>query len=272
MIKKETVSSFKTWFDDYTKSFYSGNPENQRNIELKEAHTRRVCGEILDIGNTLGLDDEDLHLAEVMALFHDIGRFEQYSHYGTFSDLKSEDHAILGVKVLRKTGVLELLDSSTVDLIIRCIAYHNRAFLPEDESERCLFFARLLRDADKLDILRVVTDYYQRKTGDRNGAIELGLPDTLEISPEIYEDLLAKKIVKTEYLKTLNDFKLLQMGWVFDVNFLRTFQLIQERHYIELIRDALPRSEKISEVYFTVRSHLEEHAKNVQGLTGSLNQ
>jgi hypothetical protein len=72
---------------------------------------------------------------------------------------------------------------------------------------------------------------------------------------------LAKKIVKTEYLKTLNDFKLLQMGWVFDVNFSRTFQLIHERHYIEMIRDALPRSKKISEIYLTVRSYLEEHAK-----------
>ena len=261
MINQGTVSAFKTWFAEYTKTFQSGSPEDQRNIELKEAHTRRVCMEILDIGNNLGLNGEDLHLAEVMALFHDIGRFDQYARYGTFSDLKSEDHAILGVKVLRKTGVLEMLDQSTADLIMRCIAYHNRVFLPEDESERCLFFARLLRDADKLDILRVVTDYYQRKTGDRNGAIELDLPDTPEISPEIYADLMAKKIVNISYLKTLNDFKLLQMGWIFDVNFSRTFQLIRERHYVEIIRDALPRSEKVSEIYFTVRSYLKEHAK-----------
>jgi hypothetical protein len=164
------------------------------------------------------------------------------------------------VKVLRKTGVLEVLDQSTADLIMRCVAYHNRAFLPEDESERCLFFARLLRDADKLDILRVVTDYYQRKTGGRNGAIELGLPDTPEISTEICADLMAKKIVNIVYVKTLNDFKLLQMGWIFDVNFSRTFQLIRERHYVEMIRDALPRSEKVSEIYSTVRSYLKEHA------------
>ena len=260
MINKGTVSAFKTWFAEYTKTFQSGSPEDQQNIEMKEAHTRRVCMEILDIGNNLGLNAEDLHLAEVMALFHDIGRFDQYARYGTFSDLKSEDHAILGVKVLRKTGVLEVLDQSTADLIMRCIAYHNRAFLPEDESERCLFFARLLRDADKLDILRVVTDYYQRKTGDRNGAIELGLPDAPEISPEICADLMAKKIVNIAYLKTLNDFKLLQMGWIFDVNFPRTFQLIRERHYIEMIRDALPRSEKISEIYSTVQSYLKDHA------------
>ena len=168
---------------------------------------------------------------------------------------------MLGVKVLRKTDVLEVLDQSTADLIMRCVAYHNRAFLPKDESERCLFFARLLRDADKLDILRVVTDYYQRKTGDRNGAIELGLPDTPEISPEIYADLMAKKIVNIAYLKTLNDFKLLQMGWIFDVNFSRTFQLIRERHYVEMIRDALLPSEKVSEIYSTVQPYLKEHCQ-----------
>jgi putative nucleotidyltransferase with HDIG domain len=258
-MEHRTVTTLREWFADYVGTFQSGNPEDQQNIELKKAHTRRVCMEILEIGNSLGLNDEDLCLAEVMALFHDIGRFDQYARYGTFSDLKSEDHAMLGVTVLRKTGVLEVLDRSSAELILRAIGYHNKAFLPKDESERCLFFSRLLRDADKLDILRVVTDYYRRQPGDRNGAIELELPDTPEISMEVYEDLLAKRIVKTEHLKTLNDFKLLQMGWVFDVNFCRTFELIRERRYMEMIRNALPWSEKISKIYFTVRSYLKEH-------------
>ena len=143
MINQGTLSALKTWFADYIGTFESEDPEYKQNIELKAEHTRRVRMEILDIGNNLGLNGEDLHLAEALALFHDIGRFDQYARYGTFSDLKSEDHAILGVKVLRKTGVLEVLDQSTADLIMRCISYHNRAFLPEDESERCLFFASI---------------------------------------------------------------------------------------------------------------------------------
>ena len=259
MIDHGTVSAFKTWFAEYTKTFQSGNPEDQQNIHLKEAHTRRVCKEILDIGNSLGLNGDDLCVAEVMALFHDIGRFEQYARYGTFVDLKSEDHAVLGVKVLRKTGVLNMVDQSTADLILRGIAYHNRAFLPKDESERCLFFAKLLRDADKLDIWRVITDYYQRKKEDRNGVIELGLPDTPEISSEVCADLMAKRIVNVGYLKTLNDFKLLQMGWIFDVNFSRTFELIQERHYLEMIHDTLPQTKKVTEIYLTVQSYLKGH-------------
>ena len=60
-------------------------------------------------------------------------------------------------------------------------------------------------------------------------------------------------------MKTLNDFKLLQMAWIYDVNFPRTFEIVRERGYMEMIRDALPQSEKVSEMYATIRSYLEEH-------------
>lgn len=262
MMDDGTVSELKTWFVEYTKTFKQETFEDQQNIQLKEAHTKRVCEEILDIGNSIGLNGNDLRMAEVMALFHDIGRFEQYARYKTFVDLKSEDHAVLGAKVLRKTGVLNILDKSTADLIVRGIVYHNRASLPKDESERCLFFAKLLRDADKLDIWRVVTEYYQRKKENHNGVIELGLPDIPEISPEVCEDIMAKRIVNIGDLKTLNDFKLLQMGWIFDVNFCRTFELIQERRYLEMLHDALPQTKKVSALYLTVTSYLKEHCQS----------
>jgi len=68
-----------------------------------------------------------------------------------------------------------------------------------------------------------------------------------------------------ESLKTLNDFKLLQMGWVYDINFPRTFQLIRERGYLKMIRDALPRSETILRVYSRVQSYLEENCRGKRG-------
>ena len=259
MIDKKTARALKSWFDDYVKTFQSKNPEHQQNIDLKRDHTRRVCKEILDIGESLGLSEDDLHLSEMTALFHDVGRFEQYTRYGTFLDIKSEDHAVLGVKVLRQNGVLNGLDRSTGDLILKAIAYHNRAALPGDETEECLFFTKLLRDADKLDIWRVVTDYYHEKNRSPNAAIELELPDTRKISDEVCADLIAGRIVKVDHLKTLNDFKLLQMGWIYDVNFPRTFHLLRERRYLEMLRDALPQSEKISTIYSTIRNYLEKH-------------
>lgn len=264
MINQETVATLQRWFSDYVETFRSGDQDHDRNIDLKDEHTRRVCAEILDIGRSLRLNLEDLFLAELMALFHDVGRFEQYARYGTFSDHHSEDHAQLGVKILRKYDVLKRLDPSTRELILKVISYHNRLEIPEGETERCVFFTKLLRDADKLDIWRVVTDYYREVDGPRNGTIELGLPDSPDISDDVCADLKAGRIVRMGAMKTLNDFKLLQMAWIYDVNFPRTFQIVHERGYMEMIRDALPPTEKVADMYGTIRSYLEERIGRVQ--------
>jgi len=262
MIQEKTVAGLKIWFERYAEGFHNGVPEHDWNINLKIEHTKRVCVEILDIGRSLRLDNDDLRLAEVIALFHDIGRFEQYDRYGTFLDLKSEDHAALGVKVLERAGVLKGIHRDIQGLIKRVVGYHNRRTLPEHETEDCLFFCKLLRDADKLDILRVVTDYYQKRDGIKNGSIELDLPDFPDVSDEVCADVKAGRIVKTESLRTLNDFKLLQMAWVYDVNFARTFQLIRDRNYLEAIRDALPRMQVITDIYAQLWAYVEAHCKS----------
>ncbi|MEA1928662.1 MAG: HD domain-containing protein, partial [Candidatus Auribacterota bacterium] len=202
-MNRQIVGESRDWFDGYVRSFRSEEREFQQNIEMKEKHTRRVCAEIRALGEELGLHTEDLQIAEVLALFHDIGRFEQYARYRTFVDRDSEDHAALGVKILKENGVLVGLDEPTRDLILRSISYHNRAALPREETEECLFFTKLLRDADKLDIWKVVTDYYRRKERRRNVAIELGLPDTPGISGKVYESLMRKEIVDAGHLTNL---------------------------------------------------------------------
>jgi putative nucleotidyltransferase with HDIG domain len=249
MIDRATVEAMKSWFRNYVTSFNSADPEVFRNIRLKEDHTKRVCGEILDIGGSLHLKEEDLNLSEIIALFHDIGRFEQYSLYGTFADFNSIDHALLGAEILRKESVLENLSPHDRDLIIRVVSYHNRALLPGEETERCLFFTRLLRDADKLDIWRVLTDYYSSPKEERNVAIELDLPDREEISERVYSDLMKGRIVRMNSLRTFNDFKLLQVAWVFDLNFQRTFEIVRKRGYLETIRRVLPKSDKVTDIY-----------------------
>ena len=102
----EQIQAFRAWFDQYVKGFSSDDPEIQAGIKLKYAHTRRVCQNIFNIGKTLGLPEGDLHLAEAVALFHDVGRFRQYTVYHTFNDRRSENHALLGIKELEREQVL----------------------------------------------------------------------------------------------------------------------------------------------------------------------
>jgi len=260
MNAQEILPGLKTWFKDYTRRFSSDDPSVQESMDLKIDHTGRVCEAIINIGESLDLSRGDLCLAEAAALLHDIGRFEQYSRYRTFSDYRSEDHAALGVRVIKANRVLHDLEPAIAEIIMRVVGYHNRASLPVGKDERRLFFLKLLRDADKVDILRVVTDYYQNAGHNRNHTIELDLPDGPEISDSVCKALKNGKLVQIADVKTLNDFKLLQIGWIYNINFPRTFQIVRENGYLEMIRDALPEtSVRVREIYERASAHLERN-------------
>lgn len=253
------LSNLKTWFADYVRRFESEDPDIQKNIDLKSEHTRRVCENILDIGRGLGLSSKDLFVAEAAALLHDIGRFEQYRRYRTFVDSKSEDHAALGVKIVRENEVLKGFESGSADTVLRAVACHNRLAVPADGDAQFLLILRMLRDADKIDIWRVVTEYYRRSDNSRNQAVELDLPDTGDISDSVYEALMAGRPARMADLRVLNDFKLLQIGWIFDLNFPRSFEIVRDTGYLEAIRDALPRGAKrVDDIYSKARKYLEE--------------
>lgn len=262
----QTVKAqLKSWFASYVHRFATGQDELERNVALKAEHTHMVCAEIRSLGEALGLAGDDLDLAEVCALFHDIGRFEQYRRWQTFVDALSVDHAALGCRILREEGILRQYLPTEEDLILRVIAYHNRARLPVDEDQRCLFFSRLLRDADKLDIYRVVTGYYRMRGRGCHPELELGLPDLPEISDEVVADLMAGRIVDITHLRTLNDFKLLQAGWVYDINFSPTLDLVVQRGYLRLLEAALPDTDLVATIFGRLRAVRSPAAEGVKG-------
>ncbi|MBN2864279.1 MAG: HD domain-containing protein [Bacteroidales bacterium] len=258
-LDKKNVSDLKKWFLNYIETFRYEDPDLQQNIDIKRKHTERVAEEIVNIGKKLGLSDGELNLAEIIAIFHDIGRFEQYYRYRTFSDHKSEDHAELGIKILKDNKVLDFAGREIRELILTAIRYHNRALLPVNETKTHLFYSRLIRDADKLDIWRVVTDYYRSPNHERNSALELELPDDTGISKDVIESLMNKQIVNTKHIRNLNDMKLLQAGWIFDINFKPTIEFIKERRYMDLMRDVLPQTGEITAIFNIIGLHLKNY-------------
>jgi putative nucleotidyltransferase with HDIG domain len=257
-ITPDEVKKIKTWFTAYVRSFCHGEWQQQRNYRLKEEHSLRVCEEIVSIGRQTGWQADELVLAETIALLHDIGRFEQFARYHTFVDRRSENHAELGLEILANHALLDGLTGETREVITEAIRHHNRAHLPSDQDSEWLIYARLLRDADKIDIWRIVTEYYDSPVDERNEAIELDLPDSPDFSEQVLQDLTRHTIVKVEHLHTLNDFKLLQMGWIYDINYLPTCRVIRERCYLERIRRVLPASERIDEITHSMQHYLTE--------------
>ncbi|MEW6161968.1 MAG: HD domain-containing protein [Nitrospirota bacterium] len=242
---KDDLIFFKNWFSDYCKSFYSSNREDQRNIRLKEVHTFNVCENIIEIGRELSLSDSEMMLAETVALFHDIGRFPQYVKYKTFVDSISVNHSLLGAQTLLEEKTLQNLPEDEQELIIQAVRFHNAFSIPKIEKEDIVFFIKLIKDADKLDIWRVFIEYYESPEENRASAVGLGLPDTTDYSEEVLLNIFKKKMASLSKVKTLNDFKIMQLSWVYDLNFRTSFRLLMERNYIERIVSKLPKTEEI---------------------------
>jgi len=250
------LTELRGWYERYIDGFYARYPAKKPGFKLKDDHTLRVCVEIESLGKELCLPEEDLNLAGVIALFHDIGRFEQMARYGTLVDAKSVNHAALGIQILKELSVLEKLDAREREEVLGAIAYHNLPALPDDAPGRVLFFTRLLRDADKLDIYHIATGYYSGSASLDDVDVKISLPDEPRITAEVYEDLLQKKSVSYARLRTLNDFKLLQMNWVYDINFAPSLRAVAQRGYIDTIYATLPRCEQTQRIYAAVKEHL----------------
>jgi putative nucleotidyltransferase with HDIG domain len=259
MKSEKIIDTLVSWFNNYVNQFLIQFPELSENIELKADHSRKVHQEILGLAQSLNLNEEDNLLAEVIGLFHDVGRFKQYVKHQTFSDSKSQNHAELGVEVLKEHNVLKDLSAEDQEIVCKSILNHSRAKIIPDKNKKVMFFSKLIRDADKLDIWRLITEYYMVKEQKENKTLILELPNTNEISYAIYESIIKKEVVLKESMKTLNDFKLLQIGWLFDLNFNYSIQRVYSMKYLDKIFVSLPENQKVNKIKQIVNDYFKEH-------------
>ncbi len=131
-------------------------------IKLKIDHTYRVADFCDRIARSIGLKDEDVDLAWAIGMLHDIGRFEQVKRYGTFIDAESADHAQLGADLLFSEGLIGTFfpdmsdaDGGKLRIIETAVREHSNYRIREGLSDREKMFCDIIRDADKIDILRV---------------------------------------------------------------------------------------------------------------------
>jgi putative nucleotidyltransferase with HDIG domain len=257
-MQSSDLDFFKAWFAGYSQTFHADDSEDNKNIDLKVYHTSLVCENAALIAGSEQLDDDNSLIAETAALFHDVGRFAQYSKYKTFRDSISVNHGRLGAEILREREILAHLPAFEQDLIINTVQFHNTFEVPEFGDRQKVFFLRLIRDADKLDIWRIFAEYYESPEEDRASAVGLGLPDLPEYSKTVLSCLHKKTLATLSGLRTLNDFKLMQLSWVFDLNFRQSFRLLEERHLIQQIASTLPPTDEIAQALAVVEEFVSE--------------
>ena len=244
------------WFENYVLQFFTGDDHTDSALRIKVDHTKNVAIEACRIAASLDMNAQQCYLAEIIALLHDIGRFEQFSRYRTYSDRESEDHGRLGVQVIGTTGVLERFTGEMQSFICSIIGCHNRIALPEMGDPLLLHHLRLLRDADKIDILRVVTEYYAGYY-DGNDAVAIGLPDTPGVTDAVLQSVIERRMVNMNHVKSLNDIKLLQISWVFDLNFPYTSAMVTRRRYLDKLAASLPKTDRVVQALTTAQLFLQ---------------
>ena len=123
-------------FKNYVKNYNPSDPK----IALKISHIERVSQKAKQLAENLRLNEEDVKLAELIGILHDIGRFEQIRIYNTFMDKDSVNHAEYGVKVLFEDGLIRrFIAEDTYDNIIKkAILNHNKGYLDIDKD--CLLY------------------------------------------------------------------------------------------------------------------------------------
>ena len=246
---KTTILDYKSSFDSYYNSFKGLDRNQLRNFSIKKDHSYRVATLMETLASRIGSDEDLLPLIAATGLFHDIGRFPQFVKYNTFNDAISTDHAALSVEIFEKEGMGGGLEPDDLEAVKSAILYHNKPEVPKNLPQRVRILANLLRDADKLDILEVLSDYYESKGKEANHTLTWELPDSYKISEEIAKAIQHKETVPKAAVKNRLDIKVFQMSWAYDLNFKPSFRILSDKRYIERIYQTLPKSEIIIEFY-----------------------
>lgn len=249
--RKKVKNVFKKYTDNYDIS--------DEKIKLKVDHTYRVAALSERIARSLGLGDDDTNLAWLIGMLHDIGRFEQLRNYGTFSDAESIDHAHYGVELLFEDGFIEKFvgenaakdlkgtkdlketavkseseeketkEISELDILRTAIWNHSAYRVEEGLTDRVKMFCNIIRDADKIDILKVNYDV----------TLEVIYDVTTEelknsgVTDEVMKAFMEHHAVLRSLKKTPIDNLVGHAALVFELVYNESFKIVKEQGYIE---------------------------------------
>ncbi len=179
---------------------------NDYRIKGKYKHSFSVMKMCEFISKKLKLNKADIKLAKQIGLLHDIGRFEQIDKYNTFYDSKSVNHGELGAKILFENNYIDKfkINKENYDIIKLAIINHNKNNIDEGLTKRENLFCGMIRDADKIDIFRILPDY-------------INIKDT-KVDDRIQKEFFNNQKTTMVYEKNDADILIRVLSFIYDVN------------------------------------------------------
>lgn len=255
-------SKCRQFFDSFL-LFYTGwNKGQAGKVEMKRQHCLRVSEISGKLAVSLRLEVEEVALARIIGLLHDLGRFPQLLKFNTYDDSVSGDHAAMAIDEMEHANLLHGIDPEYAHLIRIAVYQHNKQELPENLSQKERLFCNILRDADKLDNLDEITSDFSYYSKSDHLAPYLNLPRGKGISEEVATAVKSGKTVTLNELRTYDDFKIMQLSWVYDLNFKASFRILANGRYVDKIYSSLPKRDIVFDIYRIVRIYVENQFLN----------
>ena len=246
-------------YDAYVDMYRDADGKLPVMMQLKRTHTAFVVRNAEAIADGEGFTPEEREVALAAALLHDTGRYEQLKRYNTFKDSDSVDHAVFSHDFVKEKGWLDKVlgkSKSGVeveerkDAILKAVLYHNRRDLPRElESPLFDFDSRLrlsgiashtVRDADKLDIFRVLEDQVEHTDWKGDSRAFWNLAVSAPPNPVVIECIENGQPVDYQNIQSLSDFVLIQVGWMISgLHFATSRRLCRERNHLAYRRKFL---------------------------------
>ena len=225
-------------YDAYVDTFRGADGELPPMMQLKRVHTAHVVTNARAIASGEGFDAETARVCEAAALLHDTGRYEQLKRYNTFRDSESVDHAVFSHDIVVEKGWLD--GNPQREAILTAVLVHNRRDVPSGLDPLTEAAVHAVRDADKLDIFRVLEDQIATTDWRTNCEAFWSLPTMARPSPAVLDAIRASRPVDYQNIKTLADFVLIQVGWmVCGLRYATSRRLCAERGHLAFRRSFL---------------------------------
>lgn len=221
-------------FKEYYKTFDSENEF----IKRKYIHSLRVADLAELIAKNEGLDEEKIKVAKLAGLLHDYARFEQFTRFNDYSDVKTNfDHGDYAVKLLFEENRIKdySLDKKYYKAVEYAIKYHNKFEIDESIKEE-RWLCEIIRDADKLDIFYIISNDFQKE-------------ESCEISKKVKETFFNNKTIKYADLQNESDHLILLLAFIYDFNFDFSYKYINDNKFIEKTFNQIKNKDKFKEYF-----------------------
>ncbi|MBR1871428.1 MAG: HD domain-containing protein [Kiritimatiellae bacterium] len=231
---EEFLKELKAKYDAYVETF----APLEEMMELKRVHTDNVLKNAEEICAAEGFGDEMARTCRAAALLHDTGRYEQLRRYNTFRDSESVDHADFSHDIVVEKGWLAALEGKERNAILAAVLVHNKRDIPESEmDELTLAAAKVVRDADKLDIFRVLETQLAKHDWRKDARAFWNLPAEARPSAEVTDAIKNGRPVDYGFIRSIPDFVLIQVGWMASgLYYAASHRICAERGHLEFRR------------------------------------